>query len=338
MKVYEYTIKLLSAFGTPLKGDTVFGHFCWQVAHDPSLIGLSIDEFLSHYSESPLAVFSSAFPLVKEHTTKEELIMLKRPEMPLSTLFNLSSMSRREAVEKRKEIKSKRWMPLKRGEHFESFNTLVYQSDKDVALRLTGQTVDKQSSLSISDMRWHNTIDRKSGSTGEDRFAPFAEERQQYIPELECVLWVGIEPPLTAEAVMKGLERTGASGFGRDASTGAGRFNVCSCREWSTMGSNKPNALYTLAPSVPEEKTYFPVYFNPFTRFGRHGDLLACSRNPFKNPVIMADEGAVFMPMNDRQDVFLKPYMGRGITGISKAEPRASMQGYSLYIPVKVEV
>jgi CRISPR-associated protein Csm4 len=78
------------------------------------------------------------------------------------------------------------------------------------------------------------------------------------------------------------------------------------------------------------------MFFTPFTRFGRHGDVLAKSSNPFKNPVIMADEGGIFIPKS--HESFTKPYIGRAVMNISKAEPRTVMQGYSLYLPVNVEV
>ena len=77
------------------------------------------------------------------------------------------------------------------------------------------------------------------------------------------------------------------------------------------------------------------MFFTPFTRFGRHGDVLAKSGNPFKNPVIMADEGGIFIPKN--KEIFSKPYIGRAVADISKIEPKSVTQGYSLYIPVRVE-
>ena len=35
MKLYAIVIETHSGFGTPLKGDTLFGQFCWEVAMDP---------------------------------------------------------------------------------------------------------------------------------------------------------------------------------------------------------------------------------------------------------------------------------------------------------------
>lgn len=78
------------------------------------------------------------------------------------------------------------------------------------------------------------------------------------------------------------------------------------------------------------------MFYSPFTRFGKHGDVLAKSSNPFKNPVIMADEGAVFIPKNN--EVFRKPYVGSAIRDLSKAKTTTIAQGYAPYIPVAIEV
>ena len=70
MKIYEITIKPLSGFGTTLKGDTLFGHICWQAAYDDGLFGRSIESLLSNYSENPFVVMSSAYPRrSEEHTS-----------------------------------------------------------------------------------------------------------------------------------------------------------------------------------------------------------------------------------------------------------------------------
>ena len=49
MKLYDVTIHPLSAFGTPLKGDTLFGQFCWQVAYDPGLVDGGLEKNLDRY-------------------------------------------------------------------------------------------------------------------------------------------------------------------------------------------------------------------------------------------------------------------------------------------------
>ena len=160
-----------------------------------------------------------------------------------------------------------------------------------------------------------------------------------FFPETELALFVGIDDAIiTIRQVKECLEMMGKCGFGKDASTGLGRFDVLGTTEidLANMGNDSPNACYTLSPCVPGKDTFSDMFFSPFTRYGRHGDVLAKSANPFKNPVIMADEGGIFKPKS--KEMFHKHYIGTAVTNISKTEPKSVAQGYSLYIPVNVEV
>ena len=102
MKIYEITIKPLSGFATPLKGDTLFGHICWQAAYDEKLFSLSIDELLVDYEQNPFVVISSAYPKLGN------LAALKRPDMPLDALFDFSGKDTKEIIKERKELKKKK--------------------------------------------------------------------------------------------------------------------------------------------------------------------------------------------------------------------------------------
>lgn len=345
MKVYEITLKPLTGFGTTLKGDTIFGHFCWQIAYDESLAARSLQDLLLNYQSRPFAVFSSAYPKFCPGTQYN--YVFKTPDLPMDTLFDLPE-DKKQRIEKRKEYKAKRWMLLRLDKEFSRFSELEFLNDKELSKRAQENMSDEARKLlkksdakhfAASFSQPHNAINRLTGTTGEGRFAPFSVEQFVFYPETELALFAGIdETVISIEQVRLGLERMGDSGFGKDASSGLGRFELGeeSAVNLGQLGSKSPNACYTLAPCTPERDTFSGMFFTPFTRFGRHGDILAKSSNPFKNPVIMADDGGIFMPGN--KDVFDKPYIGRGVKGISKAEPAAVTQGYSLYIPVKVEV
>lgn len=343
MKVYEITIKPVSGFGTPLKGDTIFGHFCWQIAYDSRLLGKSLDELLLNYSVKPFAVFSSMYPKFVKGT--DSYYAFKTPNLPMDELFNLPE-DKKEKIAKRKEFKAKEWMLIKEKQKFTSFKDLEFLDDKELLEIANANITDEMRKrmrragskrFAAIFSQSHNKINRFTNTTGEEGFAPFAVEQQVFYPETELALFVGFDETLVnIEQIMTGLERIGMSGFGKDASTGLGRFELGEDAEvdLSKMGSDSPNACYILSPCVPEKDTFSEMYFTPFTRFGRHGDIFAKSSNPFKNPVIMADEGAIFKPKS--REVFSKPYIGRAISNISKAEPKAVTQGYSLYIPVRL--
>lgn len=344
MKVFEITLKPVSGFATPLKGDTIFGHFCWQIAYDKTLLGKSIEDILHTYHTNPFIIFSSAYP--KFYVDKKYHYAFKTPDLPLENMFDLPD-AKKEKIKKRKEYKAKKWMLIQENGRFSSFRNLKFVNDKELlkkAKSIISDETKKQMRKSGSQnfiasfLQSHNTINRLTGTTGEGNFAPFQVEQNNYFPESELALFVGIDDNyVTVEQIRSGLERIGETGFGKDASTGLGRFELGEDTEidLSTMGSDTPNACYTLAPCVPEKGTFLKTFFTPFTRYGKHGDALAKSGNPFKNPVIMADEGAIFKPKN--QDIFEKPYIGTALSNLSKAEPKTVAQGYSLYIPVEVE-
>lgn len=346
MKTYEITIKPISGFGTPLKGDTIFGHICWQAAYDSSLFGYSIDQLLSDYMTNPFLVISSAFFKIGH---KGKIIrVFKRPDMPLSELFDFHGKSKKDIIKERKDYKGKKWMKIPGDGRIESLKKIDYISDNDLlkeAIIPLPEEVQREArkkgakSFIAKFTQPHNTINRLTNTTGEDRFAPYASVQNVFLGQIEVIFYAGLREDISIEQTHLALQRIGEIGFGKDASTGLGKFDVISAEEIDlfSLGSRNPNACYTLSPSVPEKNTFLQVYFTPFTRFGKHGDVLAKSANPFKNPVIMADEAAVLMPV-DMDKILTKPYIGTAVTGISKVEPDAVTQGYSLYIPVKAEV
>ncbi len=350
MKIYEITVKPISGFGTPLKGDTIFGHFCWQIFYDDKLIGKSLEELLSCYRDTPFIIFSSMFPKFSLDNDGKYTYAFKTPNLPVDKLFNIEG-DKKVKIRKRKDYKSKKWMLLKEGKKFKFFKDLELINDKELYEKAKKGLTEEykmamqkavESGFIKSINQYHNKINRNTGATGEEGFAPYAVEQKFFYPEVELALFIGIdETAVKIEQIMEGLERIGSLGFGKNASTGLGRFALAEESEiyFGNMGSEKPNACYTLSPCVPQKNIFSEMYFTPFIRFGRHGDVLAKSSNPFKNPVIMADEGGIFKIETENsnyKNIFDKPYIGTAVTGISKAEPKTISQGYSLYIPVEV--
>jgi len=339
MKIYGITIKPTSPFGTSLKGDTIFGHFCWQAAEDSDLLAGGLDKWIDCYSDKPFAVFSSAWPALQ--LDGQQVYAIARPS-GLQVADN-SKRSRREKILRNKAAKKKKWLLIDSSMHIKMVDERL-KSDTDLfdlflqtqeladarPLRLLAKD---QKKLSVPVTQAHNTINRLTMTTGSGEFAPFSHDNFQFLPGLSLVIFVGVdEDALDAEKLQTGFERIGSWGYGRDASAGLGRFTVDSVREqvWRTADDSATGCC-TLGPSVPQKETFVRCHAAPFTRFGRHGAALASAGNPFKNPVIMADEGAVLYPVN--RETFAVPYVGTAVKNISAADPRTVMQGYSLYLP-----
>ena len=316
MNFYEIVIQPTSGLGTPLKGDTLFGQFCWQVAYSPHLIDGGLDAALDKYLETPFAVFSSAFPKLVDGYA------LKRPDIPGTCLFKKES-NRKHAYEKHKENKRKKWI----------------FADQKLRVQVNQDSLRDCGLIQKNVRQSHNTINRLTQTTGTGgQFSPFVTENTYYKPCTVLSIFVCIDPQFTdIVRIRKGLKMIGRFGFGRDASTGMGRFEIIEHfqHEWTVKDDD--NACLMLAPSVPS-KIDGTVYFSPFVRFGKHGDYLVHDGNPFKNPIIMADEGAVYYTPNDR-GIFDRPYAGKGIRGKSKARASFSIytQGFAPYLPFKLE-
>lgn len=344
MKLHEFTLRPLSGFSAPIKGDTLFGLFCWQVVHDPALLKGREEHWFNHYPIKPFAVFSSAFPKLADPIQ----YALKKPDMPDFMLFKSVTGSCDERQEKAKALKQKRWWPvevnsttgpLKVGrcgpDDLLTDQALLERAAQHApsAIRHARQLAGERFLKTL--IQPHNTISRLTDMTGADPFAPYAHRNLFYYPETVLAVFVWFDPDAAdSTLIRKGLARIGQWGYGRDASTGMGRFEVVSDAPASMPSADQADALYTLAPAAPEKDSFSQAWFTPFIRFGKHGDRLALSQNPFKTPVIMADEGAVFKPTD--RSALNKGYFGRAVTGVS-THAGTLVQGYAPVLPIKLE-
>lgn len=331
MELYEIILKPCSGFGTLLKGDTIFGHFCWQAVHEPSLLKNDLEKQIAEYAQTPFAIFSSAYPRTRDEKAP---YFFKRPDIPLNHFMEKGSMDKKQTIKKKKELKKKNWLNVDT-DLFVTLNSKKLLSDDELIQKIIieeSRTDIQKPFYSLA--RSHNSIHRLTGTTGTGVFAPFETEVSYYHPDTLLSVFVLINPDATGvEQIVKGLSHIGKWGFGKDAATGMGRFDIQEAIPLPLPNFSKADALYTLAPCVPEKDTFRKKYFTPFVRFGKHGDILAGSKNPFKNPVIMADEGAVFIPENKTHN---RPYVGRAVTHVSKAMPATVVQGYSPVLPINM--
>lgn len=340
MKLFEVLIEPTAPFGTVLKGDTIFGHFCWQAAMDPSLLDGGLEQWVSCYATQPFAIFSSAVPVLPGSDGNQ--YVLARPPILPAEVGSKDAASRKEKIEQRKEDKKRTWLLVGKNlqvelkpERFcsdqEAFQACLEHAPSSIA-RTLRDLPSQNRKLILSAAQPHNSINRLTLTTGTGSFAPFSHENHHYLPGLKLAIFVGVVDAVSSGALRTGLERMGAWGYGRDASAGLGKFDVHSVeeRKWPEVSENHRSCL-TLGPVVPEKRTFSVCYGKPFTRFGRHGASLACSRHPFKKPVLLADDSAILLPRD--RSVFNTPYIGTAVQNISAADTRTVMQGYSLYLP-----
>ena len=308
MKRYRITFSLKSAFGTPLKGDTLFGQLCWAILNRHGEDRLK--KLLNDYPVAPFAVCSDGFPSG----------YLPRPSLPVR-YFDMPGN------EDRKVIKKKRWVPI-----------------DDMTKPLSQWLVNAQSNndlLGDDNQRAqpHNTINRLTGTTGEDMFAPYSQPQTWYAINTKFDVYLLLDEarlPLSDVKIL--FSDIGAFGYGRDASIGLGKFDYTHYSEQNFPDTEGANACLTLAPCAPQGSGFNHEcsYYSVFTRFGRHGDIgVHKEHGPFKAPVLLADTAAVFSPLPAGQN-----YIGQALGGaeqaLSKTIPATVHQGYAPYVPVRL--
>jgi CRISPR-associated protein Csm4 len=307
VKIYEIEIKPKSAFATHLKGDTLFGALCWHIQN----MGLDLPNFLKDYDTNPFMIVSSGF------YKKGNEYYFDKPLAPNFMLFGEID------VDNRKKNDNKKY-----------FSYVV-----DSPLILNKLNYAEQNFVVFTDTM-HATINRDTNTTGKDEFSPYSTEAFFFTDKADIVIFAAIDENRLQEEKLKSLfENLGKSGFGKRASVGYGQFEVLGFKESVLWKNNLDgNYLYALSPFVlsgNEKENLNNMYFQPFTRYGIHGDILAKSQNPFKKPVIMADSASL-VSLKTNYDKTC-PIIGNAVKGTSKILLETVVQGYSLCLPIQLE-
>ncbi len=311
MQSLRFTIQPQSAFATPLMGDTLFGQLCWTIRHKYG--DSRLDELLRTYATGkPFCVVSDGFPSG----------YIPRPSLPL---FSMASSAEKSEGE-RKRWKGLQWMPLS------ALHQPVTQwLDFCQSAGELGQASELYSAWLKSEGRTHNSINSMTGTTGEGGFAPYSVAQSWYHPNALLDIYIQIDTALiSVDELKSAFSDIGLSGYGKDASTGRGQFEIANSAIAELPKQADSNSWMVLSPCAPQgmgfnaDKSYWQL----FTRFGRHGSLGAISGQPFKNPVLLVRAGSVFTPSS----FSVKSFLGQGLGGcgeLSKAIPQTVHQGYA---------
>ncbi len=316
-------IRPRGAFGDPVRGDTLFGQLCWAVQQ--RFGDERLRELLDGYVDGkPFLVLSDAFPSG----------YLPRPALPLA-MFDVDE------DDDRKRLKKMRWLPLSAFDRpvREWLAECVCDAEAATSMARPEKGERKPEAIWLERPQPHNTLHRFSNSTRAGEFAPYQMPALWPAPGLTLDIWILVdESRLALNELEMLLADVGMSGYGRDASIGCGRFCVESLdTDGWPEAQQGADAWLTLAPCAPQGLGWRPdrCFWKPFTRFGRHGQMAVFSGRPFKNPVLLADTGAVLTP-----ELYVPVSVtGQGLGGsgkLSRAIPETVHQGYAPLLGIRL--
>ncbi|WP_151899682.1 hypothetical protein MLC52_09870 [Sulfurimonas sp. NW15] len=249
-----------------------------------------LNKLLNNYETNPFLIVSDGFASG----------YLPKPNMPSLLLEEDGNL--------KKQNRKKIWLTLD-----ELQNGNYKKAKTDIQVDNKDQT---QSSVKTA-------INYRTNTTG-NGFDPYSIT-EAYFSKKD--IYFLIDDNFSLDELETSLNTVSQMGYGKKATIGKGRFTIGEFEEIKLNTTSK--TFMTLSPSVLNGINAKNVYYEPFTRFGKHGAELS-NTNPFKKPIILADTKAV---INFKDKTNLE-FVGKAIKGIS-THNNTVHQGYSMVIPIK---
>ncbi|MBS1517940.1 MAG: hypothetical protein JSS91_07620 [Bacteroidetes bacterium] len=312
-KIYILNLSQKSGLLTQLQSDTIFGHFCWRMR---DLIGEDkLKEFLESYrSGCPVFTVSNSF------FERDKIIYLPNSLLPFSN--EKKETNKDEKIRnflKYKDSKKMKFLTLKQ------FNFALNGEKEELEKSIL--EVDVKQPKYIEDLRTSVEISRETFSSKESQlfsYAPYyvqeelINSKRNEFTKTNTVIFIKIlyeekfnEKNFDCENILKDVFNIG---FGKKKSSGYGEFEVNGFDNFE--GFKEPddsNGFITLSnylPSVEDKITADNSYYDLNIKYGKLGEELALSLNPFKKPIVFMTPGSCF-----KTDV-KKDYYGRCVRDI----------------------
>ena len=270
MKSLKLTIEFKSPLGSLLLSDTIFGHFCWEYL---DIFGEDkLKEVLEDFESNPFIVFSDGF-------VKDTLPMpfLKPKSLKEMKEYFLRCDKKSDYYSEVKNLKKARFVGV----------DFLKNLKSDLELFALYDYIHKPKTKTAHFIK--NSVNRITNTVQEGLYSTaetfYGEPVDIYVKYDDGRIDKG-----TIEEVFKSI---GRFGFGRDKSTGKGRFEVIEVKDEPEILVRKSTKTFISLSSGAPDKYCEILYGKTFTKFGKHGrgPIL---KNPFKNPVVLFKSGSVF--------------------------------------------
>ncbi len=296
MNTFRARIRPRSAARTPWLADTLFGQLCWQVRYDQGEAGLA--ELLAHYrAGAPPLLFSDGFPV---------------GWLPGPIGFGAPSLVREAAFE-----------ALRRGERVAAFEKPAFAQ---------GRVVLKGSASRLNGA-WPGDAPASQGYRVEE--LALAEPQLDGRQGLDICVYVRAADSAWATRARGWLEQLALGGYGAGKSAGYGQFELIDWEAWPGFNEAPPraNSFISLSNWVPARHDPTDGSYATLVKYGRLGEELAASSNPFKLPLLMLAAGSYFRATPAR------PWYGRLVEQIAELRDLPIVQyGYAFAVAAALPI
>jgi CRISPR-associated protein Csm4 len=312
MALYRYHITPLSAFATPMRSDTLYGHLLWAAAmlHGEKKVAGLIDAFAG---DTPPFVLSSALP-------GGRLPLPPLPGIPRQR-FKEQFAQQGQLFETLRRFKTFRKQSFWSVEQWQRLDGTLNQ--EQLFSEWLAAPKGEEELEQFRDEQPHVNIDRQSGSVLQ-KGGLFFSSATWYRPGVTLDLYVESEQIELFEELFLHLADTG---FGADRSTGKGFFRFQRDEAFDPAPFTKSGThRLSLSLCAATDMSEFSGYWSPLVKHGRTWSGFG-EKNPFKKPFFAFAEGSLFAQM---------PRTGYLLRNIH-SDPKIVQIGWPLTIPVTLE-
>lgn len=284
MQLVRYIVRPQSPWGTPMRSDTLAGLLLWRMAerHGPGACRAVIDAFRA--GEPPF-ILSSALPLGTVSFPRLPPVPRRVFRQWCDTEEFRDSAGRPvallEALQKYKDLRKQSYLPL----DLWTVNAARLSLRPLLAL-FCAQPEKKGSGRAEQCWQAHVSVNRRAGQASEgglffSRVTCFAQDAAFH-------LYAKASDP---DELLDMLREAGDIGFGKDASTGKGRFSVEPDQGFdpATLENDGPH-LMLCSVCAAMDMSALDGFYTVEAKRGKAGPGLA---NPHKAPMLLVQEGSV---------------------------------------------
>lgn len=325
-EIYKIILNQKSGLLTELQSDTIFGHLCWRMLE---MFGKDIlEEFLILFQNNPV------FTISNNLFEKDNIVYFPKPLFTniKKEVKKLTKVEKLEQMCKFKERKSKNFINI------ESLNFYLSGNYDDFE-----KCIDKSINIKSFEehLRTNVQISRDSFSSEDGKLFSYAPKylnsniSEKEIPVNICLLVKVIDKvnyeKFKCEDLLKEVFEIG---YGKKKSSGFGEFDIIDFKIYSEIKeADEANSYMNLSNYLPSaEDRISNAFYDYHVKYGKMGEQLAQSENPFKNPIIFFKPGSVFFSNN------LKDYYGRCTENseISELHKMAVQNGIAFTLKAKL--
>lgn len=349
MKIYRLTIEPLSAFGSPLQSDTIFGHLMWALYYTARQDGdKNLQTFLNRYRAGsppllvsagfpegrlPLPILETPLPELEEKGANrlvDHLIHRKMRERRYLSLSYWQTLAQNLSSEVLQKVLKSAWIFAQEAQNQSAlppFQTGAQTPSVD------GPLYDDYQKGQMAHAVSRSSINRLTGRT---KTGPFINQETVYSPQYRFDIWHKLADEDLLPQVRAWWQWIERNGFGRRKSAGAGAFRIVRPLEvaddlWPTV--ENPNGFVSLSAWVPTPDDPSKVSYRPRIKRGKLGEQFALP-TPWKKPLLMLEPGAVAqLPVGDK----LKPYYGQLVENMHETKAGIVQYAYALPLPVHIQ-